>query len=201
MENDLIYYKRLTEFLGKSLGSMYSTALFEYNGGEFISAAAYNIDAEAIARTADFLSEELNEEDEVLNKAIEAELGQISKISAYVMRDGSGNAVGVLCILMKCTQFFKINNWINEFLKFHGNGNEDDIKNYPLTLEGISEYIKDYNIQKSKPSKGEREEIICDLYDMGMFNIKGAVMHTADELKMSAKSVYRYISEIKNARS
>lgn len=201
MENDLIYYKRLTEFLGKSLGSMYSTALFEYNGGEFISAAAYNIDAEAIARTADFLSEELNEEDEVLNKAIEAEPGQISKISAYVMCDGSGNAVGVLCILMKCTQFFKMSNWINEFLNFSCNGNEDDTKNYPLTFEGISEYIKDYNTQKGKLSKGEREEIICDLFDMGMFNIKGAVVHTAGELNMSAKSVYRYISAIKNARS
>ena len=43
-------------------------------------------------------------------------------------------------------------------------------------------------------------EIILELYEMGVYSLKGSVARTAEVLQISEQSVYRYLSKIKRAR-
>ncbi len=61
--------------------------------------------------------------------------------------------------------------------------------------------VKEMGVEPGRISQEERLEAIFDLYDMGVFELKGAVARTADALEISAQSVYRYLAKIKRARS
>lgn len=199
MKKDLMYFNELVQFFGKSLGNYYSTILFEYSNNQLSLFSYYNLEKKHIEIIADFVRDNFKENG-FINQSIVLEMNKLDKISMYPIKDENECVIGVFCLTMKCNPFIKIDALVHEFLNFDFNQEKNLEKEYPLTLEGITEYIKDFGITNEKITKDEKLEVICDLYDMGMFNIKGAVVHVAELLNTSSKSVYRHISKIKEMR-
>lgn len=199
MSSILDEYKNIVGFFAESLGNMYEVFVLEYADNELKPCDSNYVDEESVKKLFPFVMQCIENDKPVVNKAVEFETGKLSKVSVYTIRDENGCIAGVICISLKCGPFFKLERLVNEFLCFNMQNEEMD-KNYPSTLEGIENYINDFGLQSEKPDKHEKSEIILDLYEMGMFNIKGAVALVADRLQMSPKSVYRYLSKIKEIR-
>lgn len=200
MNNDLTEYSRLAKFLKKSLGNLYEVFVLEYTDRELKTVDGNCDGEEGIEKCFPLILDGIeSDKHSIVNQAVEIDSGKLSKVSAQMIYDGSGKIIGAICIMLKCSPFLKLSGLANEFLNFES-PNEENSQNYPLTVEGIEKYIMDFGFQSSKPTKYEKTEIILDLYDMGMFNIRGAVAKVADMLHISTKSVYRYISKIKEVR-
>ena len=194
MNQQLSDYKDFIEFLGKTLGNMYSLVLFEVANENLNILTSYNLEESYIEKIETFIHD--NPIVMIKNKAIELEPNKIDKISLFPIKDENECVLGIFCITMKCNPFFKLSVLANQYLNF----DDEEKKEYPLTLEGIDEYLEDFGIEPGKIKIYVKKEIICDLYDLGMFTIKGAVAHVAERLHTSSKSIYRYITEIKEMR-
>lgn len=203
MHSLLEEYRNLAAFLRKSLGNLYEVFLLEYAGNTLKPAESDYVDSEDSGSCIHLVLEGIQHQKMFLNQIIETKSGKINRVSVRMICDGNGDVIGALCILLQCSPFLKLTGLANDFLRCEtwcGEQTEGKGKTYPPTLAGIEAYIADYAMQSSKPTRNERTEIICDLYDMGMFQIKGAVAKAAGMLQMSAKSVYRYVKEIRDAR-
>ena len=191
--NSVEEYRSLASFIGKSLGRIYDVFFCEHNGSEFlVPKDVFNPKA-----YVSLISECIEEEKTELTKFSEIESDRISRVSVKVFRNEKDEVLGALIISLKCNPLFRITNFADDLLNIDALDNEPE---YPLTFEGIKQYISDFGIRGAKPSAYEKAEIINELYELGMFNIKGAVQKVADELKMSTKSVYRYLSKVKEMR-
>ena len=69
-----------------------------------------------------------------------------------------------------------------------------------VSLNTVTEVIRQFSDMPTRMTLEERQEVICDLYDMGVYNLRGAVAKTAEIMQISEQSVYRYIAKIKKAR-
>ena len=67
-------------------------------------------------------------------------------------------------------------------------------------LDEIDEMVKEFCPGPSELTPKERKELFLDIYDTGIFRIKGAIPKTAEAMGISEQTVYRYISEIKKLR-
>lgn len=193
-------YKNLAEFLKNSLGNLYDVLVFEFDGNKLKIIENAYINDENIEKIIPFVLKAVNDKKKVIvNQALEVSNGKLIKISIHIIADAMDNVIGAMCVSLHCNPFLKLERLVNEFLNFkETNGELNEI--YPSTIEGIEKYFDNYSMASNKPTKAEKTDIIIDLYDMGMFNIKGAVAKVADRLSMSTKSVYRYISKIKENR-
>lgn len=193
-------YKNLAEFLKKSLGNLYDVFVFEFDGNELKLIENEYMNNENIEIIIPFVLKAINDNNRVIiNYALEASNGKLIKISIQIITDAEDNIIGAVCVSLQCSPFLKLERLANEFLNFKET-NEESNEIYPSTIVGIEKYIDNFSMESSKPTKAEKTDIIIDLYDMGMFNIKGSVAKVAERLSMSTKSVYRYISKIKENR-
>lgn len=199
MRNILNEYKDLADFLKTSLGNLYDVFVFEFENDELKLVESDYVDRSNIEIYLPFVQSAIKKKKRIINKAIEMPHKKLDKLSIQIITDDNHDVIGAFCVSMKCSPFLKLEGLANEFLNIKTSFDEDN-EFYPSTLDGIEKFIDDYNIVSSKPTKAEKTDIIFDLYDIGMFNIKGAVAKVADMLNMSTKSVYRYISKIKEAR-
>lgn len=213
MNNNLKKYVKLVTFLGETLGPSFEAILFDVTAFEYPVLASANIRDSSTEKARVFVrqamdSERVREKGYFTNHAVQIDLTKLSKMSVFFITDDTDEIIGALCLCMRCDVFLKMETIINGFL----NWNMEDINGEPQqeelftvisrepSLDGISEYIRSFGIEPGRTNQNEKMEIICDLYDMGVFNLKGAVAKTAEELQISTKSVYRYLSKIKEAR-
>lgn len=213
MDNELKRYIKLVPFMGETLGPAFEVILFDLTELGQIVVASANVRDSSVEKARALALEAMECEKTkmsgyVVNRGVETNPGKLSKISVFYVRNGKEEIVGALCICMKCDPFLKLETIIEGFLRFDtddiGIGMQEtelfkSVSREP-SLDGISNYIRSFGIESGRTNLDERMEIICDLYDMGVFNLKGAVARTAEELQISTKSVYRYLANIKKVR-
>ena len=68
------------------------------------------------------------------------------------------------------------------------------------TLKLIELMTSEFTDEPERMSPEERMELLMDLYDTGVFSLRGAVSRAAVCMGMSEQSVYRYLSRIRRAR-
>ncbi len=68
------------------------------------------------------------------------------------------------------------------------------------TLERIDAIVRENSEAPERLTPEEKMELFIDLYDEGVFELKGAVAKAAEALHMSEQSVYRYLAQIRRAR-
>lgn len=198
MKDILKSYVALSDFFKESLGKYYDCFVLEYSDGELKLCESNFVESENLKNYyAVVLDAIRNNKESVINTISTTDNNKFYKISVKLIRE-NGKTVGAICLVFKCNPFVKMEGIINDFLNFYPIAKNQE--NYPLCLESINKYIDDFGISSTKLNKNEKTEIICDLFDMGMFDIKGAVQAVADKLGMSTKSVYRYITNVKEAR-
>ena len=104
---------------------------------------------------------------------------------------------------------------IAEVIK-NGNTNKSDSGDETISLDDISEsfyhtaddlienviekQLTTYNVEAHRLSHSERMEVVTQLYDNGLFLLKGGISATASKLGVSEPTIYRYINTIKKSR-
>ena len=213
MSNELKKYAAFIPFLAETFGSSFEIDLFDLTDPDYPIVTSANGNDDIQEKVRAFIAEVAGSQKArsgryIANRPIEITLGKMIKTSVYFIKNDENEPAGALCISLRCDFFFRMSQLAADMLKFNTEDLDDDsFYNEELSasvkepsLDCITEMVKDYGVEPERISQSERVEIICDLYDMGVYNLKGAVAKTAEALQVSEQSVYRYITKIKKAR-
>lgn len=214
MDKELEKYVGIVSFFRRIFTDTYEIFLFDTTVKNYPVVAHSSKTGENIRCTRQLLSKALksNKAKEIgmmLNIPVQPELGSLLKSSVYLIKKDEQNIIGALCVNVQCNVYLKIQSLISGILDFNPdeiNDDEDitdmpDIRNTEPTLDTITQLVNNLDIEPGRCSQGERIDIVCDLYNHGVFGIKGSVAKTAEALGISEQSVYRYLAQIKKARS
>ncbi len=215
MNDPMAFYTNLVYFLKHSLGVSCEIYLFDTQDPRLpVVATSVTVrQMEELARkfaSASLKSPRFAPQGMALNQSLGSDLDKLIRGSVLFVKDAQEQVIGALCILMNCMPYLKLQEMIWNVMQFdlseedsqepQGISLQDVLPAEP-SLEMIQQELERIEMEPSRLTQAEKQEIICDLYDMNAFQVKGAVAKVAQGLKMSEQSVYRYIHKIKSARS
>lgn len=214
MNDELKKYSELVPFFAKALGNLFEINLFDMTDPDYPIVASANGNGDVQERIREFLleiadSKIVRNRKYIENRPLEINFERLLKISVYFIKDEQEKLLGALCISVQCNFFMKMSQFAMNMLQFNMEDLDDDsfdgedlsASAKEPSLDSITEFVKEYGVEPERITQNERLEIICDLYDMGVYNLKGAVAKTAEALQVSEQSVYRYITKIKKAHN
>lgn len=209
----LAFYKSLTHFLGKSLGENYEIILHVLDADNFHIAEIENshISGRSCQSPITGFALELIQsqqhltKDFIVNYKAQTVNGKRLRGSTFFLKDEHGDLEGMLCINQDISHYEELS---REILSLVGltqpspsEFREDDAHRVD-SVEILEESIEDIIHSIVSPelldkdiilSKELKLDIIRQLTEKGVFQIKGAVARVADILNISEPSVYRYI--------
>lgn len=219
MELDILdYYKKLVDFLGEVLGENAEVVLRDCRkpNHDIIAIANGHVSGRTIgAPITDFTlsvlaNEEWKEKDYVVNYEGKAAPDKRLRASTYFIRE-EGKLVGQLCINIDMTPYEQAMESIRQLsgMGLMGQDPHSDIV-CSGPVENFSEDVIGDMMKKavisvvgsSEPkvrerlTQQEKIEIIGELSQAGLFQLKGAVGAVAEYLCCSEASVYRYQSKL-----
>lgn len=213
MCDELSQYVKLVSFLGETLGSTFEACLFDLAVPGYPVVASVNSHKDTQDKVRAFVlkaaaSRQTQTKGYFANRPIEIDFSKLLKSSVFFIYGAEEKPVGALCLNLRCDLFMKMATFANSMLQFNTEDLETEepetellrTADQELSLDTITQMIGEFGVEPGRFSQEERLEIILDMYDMGVFELKGAVAKTAEELQISAQSVYRYLTKIKKAR-
>lgn len=213
MNGELIPYAKLVSFLGECLGGTFEACLFDLAAPGCPVIASVNSHGGDVEKVRAFVREaagsrQVRERGYFANRPIEIDFAKLLKSSVFFIYDTEGMPVGALCLNMRCDLFMKMVTFANSMLQFNiadidddgAEASASDAAGQEPSLDTITRMVSEFGVEPGRFSPEERMEIILDLYDVGVFELKGAVARCAEELRISVQSVYRYLTKIKQAR-
>lgn len=213
-KENLAFYCSLTTFLGKTLGRNFEIILHVLDTDNYHIAAIENnhISGRTINSPITGFALELIKskkhltEDYVVDYKSQTVNGKNLKGSTFFIRGKDGSLEGMLCINQDTSLYEELSRDIlslagltspcdTVFDTPHIQPSHDSIEVLEDSIEGIVHSVisPDLLDQKILLSKELKLEIISNLNDKGIFQIKGAVARVAEILNISEPSVYRYI--------
>ena len=214
MNDELKKYSELVPFFAEALGNLFEINLFDMTDPDYPIVASANGNDDVQERVREFLleiadSKIVQNRKYIANRPIEINFERLLKTSVYFIKNEQEMMLGALCISVQCNFFMKMSQFAMNMLQFNMEDLDDDsfdgedlsASAKEPSLDSITEFVKEYGVEPERITQNERLEIICDLYDMGVYNLKGAVAKTAEALQVSEQSVYRYITKIKKAHN
>ncbi len=219
-------YKAFINFLKIALGKNYEIVFHVKEGNQFyieeiVNGHVSNRDEQApITNLAlNFYRDEVYlEEDFVTNYDVQTRDGKPIQGSTFFLKDELNELEGMICInhdltALKdiseaLTQLMPFTN-LEESLEFSSQEGPVTNKNGP-TIEGeravevlsnniydtISEFINPELLDQVDLNIDTKINIVKELNEQGIFNIKGSVAEVAKKLNISESSVYRYIKMV-----
>ncbi len=213
MCDELSQYVKLVSFLGEALGSTFEACLFDLAVPGYPVVASVNSHKDTQDKVRAFVlkaaaSRQTQTKGYFANRPIEIDFSKLLKSSVFFIYGEEEKPVGALCLNLRCDLFMKMATFANSMLQFNTEDLETEepetellrTADQELSLDTITQMVGEFGVEPGRFSQEERLEIILDMYDMGVFELKGAVAKTAEELQISAQSVYRYLTKIKKAR-
>lgn len=141
----------------------------------------------------------------LLNRADIEVKGKLYKSSFYLVKDADEQIAGVLSISIMLNDFFAAYGFWESMLscsteEFAAIQPPPETDNANPTLETIDAIVHESTDAPERLTPEEKIPLFIDLYDAGVFELKGAVAKAAETLHMSEQSVYRYLAKIRRAR-
>lgn len=212
-KNQLALYISLVKFLGQALGENYEVVLHHLEKGHFHIAAIENnhisgrdIDSPVTGFVLEMIrSKKYLKQDYVVNYDAQTSNGKKIKGATFFIRNHQNELVGLLCINQDISKYQALS---KEILSLAGLTSETpsspaiDTLHVPESVEILEETIEGiiYSVvspdllnQQITLNKDLKVEIIRQLNEKGIFQIKGAVSQVAKVLNISDPSVYRYL--------
>lgn len=126
--------------------------------------------------------------------------GKKLKCTSVTIRDEAGTPIGLMCINFDTTVFETMNAQLASFLTLKGKGGLNPIEQFATDWrQQVAALIEDYAVQSntapSALSKSQKSELVCQLYDRGLFNYRDAAAYIARTLDVSRTTVYNYLKE------
>lgn len=211
MNDKLEAYKGLISFLGKALPGEFDAILFDLTekGYPAVEKSDWGRRNEKEVRRLlqDVIREGNDQGEGVCGRITSTSDKKIEKSSFYFIKDGS-KSIGALALNMELDTYLRISAFLSDKLDVMGNDGETPVsmdsysqKERVLTdLGEIDEMVREFCPDPSDLTPTERKELFMDIYDTGIFRIKGAIPKAAEAMGISEQTIYRYISEIKKAR-
>ncbi len=212
MQDMMKQYQNLTGFLRKTLPDDFDTVLFDLTekGYPALEQTTWNDRELAQLRrlVAGTLKKGVPDNGQgMLNRLLV--LGNtMIKVSVQFIFDAD-RPVLALCLLMDMSLPLKLSRFADSLLRVTGEDGEEislqpahgDEEQRTGELDDIPAIVSEFGTPPEEMTPSERKEVCCDLYDAGVFRLKGAIPQTAEALGISEQTVYRYISSIRKARS
>lgn len=208
MENKFSNYGKMVRFLGEALGENYRVAFYAAGDPErplLVSGRDLD-DGEAAVSAglmADILSSvELKKLDFFCSTAVFRKTTG-KKHSVFYVRDEAGEIAGFLCIFEKESGGITVRDVFNQILE--NNNDEKETSEISRNIGEEIENLIDEHIQlvwnkhtegKEKLSKDEKIDFIRELFDSGLFRMKGAAEQVSKITGISLTSVYRYFGQV-----
>ncbi len=211
MNDKLEAYKGLISFLGKALPGEFDAILFDltekgYPALEKSDWGRRN-EKEVKKLLQDLIKEGAALDESVFGRVIPTSEQKLEKVSFYFIKEG-GKVIGAIALSMELDTYLKFSSFLSDRLGIVGNDGVTSInmnsymqRERVLTdLDEIDDVVKEFCPDPSELTPKERKELFMDIYDTGIFRIKGAIPKVAEAMGISEQTVYRYLSEIKKAR-
>jgi predicted transcriptional regulator YheO len=126
--------------------------------------------------------------------------GVLMKSITIAIRNGDQRIIGLLCIninldapFSQVLQSFMPSEEANEAASSVNFASDVD----ELVDQTVKRTIDEVNADKEVGNNAKNKQIVMDLYDKGIFDIKDAINRVADQLNISKHTVYLYIRQRK----
>ncbi|MBR1780671.1 MAG: helix-turn-helix domain-containing protein [Oscillospiraceae bacterium] len=205
-------YIPLVTFLGETLPDAYEILLLDLTEQGMPVVAQHNARRTAAQPLRRYLKTILNSETVVgngmlTNRSDVMRRDKLDKTSILLLKDEGGVPVGALALSVELGSILAIQGFLGSMLTFNHEDLGDilprevaaSVPEAP-TLDTIDQMRSAFTDQPGRLTPEEKTELIVDLYDAGVFELKGAVARAALALGMSEQSIYRYLAKIRRAR-
>ena len=220
------FYTKLTEFLGRALGPDYEVAFHDLTdtnhslvaiannhiSGRNIGAPLTNVALKILAdrsyQTADYRTH---------YRGMSVD-GRILRCSTMFIKDDNNELVGLLCINFDDSRYQELSERILElchpdiFVESNFLFDADRVPLRPSTEDtesfhnsiddvagnAVSDVLRDMGVTAERLTHDEKMSVVGKLDTRGVFLLKGAVRDVARALCCSPASVYRYLSKLRN---
>lgn len=220
------FYTKLTEFLGRALGPDYEVAFHDLTdnnrslvaiannhiSGRDVGAPLTNVALKIIAdrsyQTADYRTH-------YRGMSID---GRILRCSTMFIKNDNNELVGLLCINFDDSRYQELSERILElchpdiFVESNFLFDSDRVPLRPSTEDtesfhnsiddvagnAVSDVLRDMGVTAERLTHEEKMTVVEKLDARGVFLLKGAVRDVARALCCSPASVYRYLSKLRN---
>lgn len=219
----------MVRFLGKTLPNLYEIILFDMTKKELpIVASSKNLPryGKENRRLLRALKEhpQLLSRDMIMDQTLVASGDQLTKCSIYFIKkeqedteQTAADNIGAFCINLACNELVSMQGFLFDLLNFQPHVLYDENREGEehaqeeqsqseiswekdvITLDTIGAVVAASGVAPERLSQSEKMTMLIDMYDAGVFDLKGAVARAARELALSEQSVYRYLSKIKRA--
>lgn len=219
-------YKILVDFLGQTLGAGYEIVLHDARTPDagIVAIANGNISGREIGspmtdkalRMA--AQDEYQRSDYLVNYAGRIPNGTLVRSSTMFIKGQNGNLIGMLCVNFDDSQYQDLARRLSALIHPAASSfveecrdarqmegayepAEKDAEQFHNNPEDLIESIfhkatAKYDVSLDRLTQDERVDIIRQLKDNGLFQLKGAIPYVAERLFCSTASVYRYIGKI-----
>ncbi|MCF0110754.1 MAG: helix-turn-helix domain-containing protein [Erysipelotrichaceae bacterium] len=129
--------------------------------------------------------------------------GKPVKVSLLFLKEGD-IPVGAVVLCINLAPYLELSARLNELTYLNMEEIDQIPMAYPSTepvsLNTISHVIAEYGIEKGRFTLQERTELLCDLMDLDVFEIKGSIERVANEVGVSKQTIYREVAKLKKYR-
>jgi len=222
----LLPYVKLTEFLGRALGSSYEVALHDLTNKErsIIAIANNHISRREIGAPLTNIALSILKDksyetsDYRLNYYGVAINGKPLRSNTLFIKD-NGRLIGMLCINFDDSQFRAVSSqimglchpdfFVEDFVSQFGPRAVPAEQRMPekfgnsaeaVAADAVSGELELLGVTAERLTSNERLQILTKLESDGIFLLKGAVKDVAEGLCCSQASIYRYLSQIRNSK-
>lgn len=132
--------------------------------------------------------------------------GKLYKTSFFFIKDDDGNLAGALALSFQLSEIIAVSEMLNSMIALSTEEIESIGLREPFaadekpTLDTIERIVSEETDAPQRLTPEEKKALIVELYDAGVFDLKGAVAEAAAALHLSEQSIYRYLSQIRRMR-
>lgn len=208
MKKELLQYASFARFLKDALGERYRVALVDADIPDrelTVSEQGFSeSDTEGFTESGlltDILSgTELKKRDYLCSFSDSEKDGTEQKNSIFYIRDGEGKISGFLCIYENRGDLYMVREVLDQLLlpeeQTAGGSERIEAEVNSLLKERIVEVWNRHRSSDSKMKKAEKTAFVSELFEMGIFRMKGAAVQVSEVTGISLASIYRYLSEV-----
>lgn len=208
MKKELLQYASFAKFLKDALGERYHVSLVDADHPDreitVMEQGILEDDTEAVTDMgilSDILnSTELKKRDYLCSFSGTEQYTDEEKNSIFYIRDEVGEISGFLCIYEKRGDLYMVREIINEvfLLEEQAAGGSERVKAEvnALIKERIVEVWDRHRLLDRKLKKDEKIAFVSELFEMGIFRMRGAAAQVSEVTGISQASLYRYLGEV-----
>ena len=201
--------KQTAAFLNEALPDLYEILVFDLSEKELPLAAKHRVkrshpDALRKYLRIIFKSERVLQAGRLTRRG-DVLQDKLHKVSVQLFQNAEGQPGAALILIQEITALMTLQGTLNSLLCLDNTDLEElshaeEEPEQELSLETIDRMVESFTDEPERLTPDEKTELLIDLYDTGVFELKSAVSHAAFVLSMSEQSVYRYLAKIRRSR-